>query len=70
MDLVVDVAGGLELFEAKWNEVPGAGDTANLDFVRHAAGESGIGSGAVVCRAPNSFPLAGGFRALPVTEFG
>jgi predicted AAA+ superfamily ATPase len=70
VDFVVDVAGRLELFEAKWNEVPGAGDTVNLDFVRNAAGKSRIASGAIVCRAPNSFPLANGFRALPVTELG
>src|SRR5450631_388658 len=68
VDFVVDVAGRLELFEAKWNEVPGTGDTVNLDFVRSAVGKSSIASGAVVCRAPNSFPLANGFRALPVTE--
>jgi predicted AAA+ superfamily ATPase len=70
VDFVVDVAGRLELFEAKWNEVPGAGDTVNLDFVRNAVGKSRIASGAVVCRAPNSFPLANGFRAVPVTELG
>jgi len=68
VDFVVDVAGQLELFEAKWNEVPGTGDTVNLDFVRSAVGKSRISSGAVVCRAQNSFPLANGFRALPVTE--
>ena len=70
VDFVVDVAGRLELFEAKWNEVPGTGDTVNLDFVRNAVGKSRIASGAVVCRAPNAFPLANGFRALPVTELG
>lgn len=68
VDFVVDVAGRLELFEAKWNEVPGAGDIVNLDFVRNAVGKSRIASGAVVCRSPNSFPLPNGFRALPVTE--
>ncbi|MBZ5667581.1 MAG: ATP-binding protein [Acidobacteriia bacterium] len=70
VDFVVDVAGRLELFEVKWNEVPGAGDTVNLDFVRNAVGKPRIASGAIVCRAPNSFPLANGFRALPVTELG
>jgi hypothetical protein len=70
VDFVVDVAGRLDLFEAKWNEVPGAGDTVNLDFVRTSVGKSRVGSGAVVCRAPNSFPLPNGFRALPATELG
>ena len=47
-----------------------AGDAVNLDFVRNVVGKSRVASGAVVCRTPNSFPLANGFRALPVTELG
>jgi hypothetical protein len=35
VDFVVDIGGRLELFEAKWTEVPTAGDTVNLDFVRN-----------------------------------
>ncbi|MGB9071108.1 MAG: ATP-binding protein [Terriglobales bacterium] len=70
VDFVVDVAGRLELFEAKWAEVPAAGDAVNLDFVRNVVGKSRIASGAVVCRTPNSFPLTDRFRALPVTELG
>ena len=68
VDFVADVGGNLELFEAKWTEVPDAGDTVNLDFVRNAVGKARVASGAVVCRTPNSFPLPGGFRALPVSE--
>ncbi len=70
VDFLVDAGGRLELFEAKWTELPDAGDTVNLDFVRGAIGRSPVTSGAVVSRTPNSFPLAGGFRALPVTELG
>lgn len=70
VDFVVDVAGRLELFEAKWNEVPTIGDTVNLEFVRNVVGKSRIASGAVVCRTPNSYPLINGFRALPVTDLG
>jgi predicted AAA+ superfamily ATPase len=68
VDFVVDAGGRLELFEAKWTELPDAGDTVNLNYVRNAAGKSRVESGAVVCRTPNSFPLPNGFRALPVTE--
>ncbi len=68
VDFVVDVAGRLELFEAKWNEVPTAVYTVNLDFVRNVVGESRLVGGAVVCRTPNSFPLSNGFRALSVRE--
>src|SRR5215469_9916767 len=68
VDFVVEAGGKLELFEAKWNEVPTTGDTVNLDFVRNAVGKSRVSGGAVVCRALNSYPLGDGFRALPVTE--
>jgi len=68
VDFVVDAGGRLELFEAKWTELPAAGDAANLEFVRDAVGRARIGEAAVVCRARNSFPLAGGFRALAVAD--
>src|ERR1700686_4125267 len=70
VDFVVDTGGRLELFEAKWTELPTAGDTVNLDFVRNVVGKARIVGGVVVCRAQNSFPLANGFRVLPVTELG
>src|SRR5438445_8486634 len=68
VDFVVDTGGRLELFEAKWTELPDAGDTVNLDFVRNVVGKSRVAAAAVVCRTPNGFPLPNGFRALPVTE--
>lgn len=70
VDFVVDIGGRLELFEAKWTELPSGGDAVNLDFVLKVLGKSRVASGAVVARTPNSFPLASGFRALPVTELG
>src|SRR5215471_14735130 len=68
VDFVVDVGGRLELFEAKWTELPDASDTVNLNFVRDVIGKSQVTAGAVIARTPNGFPLADGFRALPVTE--
>ncbi|MBI5685087.1 MAG: ATP-binding protein [Verrucomicrobia bacterium] len=68
VDFVAEIGGRLELFEAKWTELPSAADAVNLEFVRNVAGKSRIVGGAVVCRAANSFPLPNGFRALPVTE--
>jgi predicted AAA+ superfamily ATPase len=70
VDFVVDVAGHLELLEAKWAEVPTTADTVNLDFVRKVVGKSRIASGGIICRTPNTYPLANGFRALSVTELG
>jgi uncharacterized protein len=68
VDFIIDVGGRLELFEAKWTELPARSDAVNLDFARKAVGKSRIAGGAVVSRAPNSFPLGDGFRASPVTE--
>jgi hypothetical protein len=70
VDFVVDVGGRLDLFEAKWTELPGDGDTVNLNFVRTVVGKSRVAGGAVISRTPNSFPLGNGFRALPVSELG
>lgn len=70
VDFVADAGGRLELMEAKWTELPDTGDTVNLEFVRNAVGKSKVSGGAVICRAPNGFPLTNGFRVLPVTELG
>jgi uncharacterized protein len=70
VDFVVDAGGRLELFEAKWTELPDPGDTVNLDFVRNVIGKSRVTAGGVVSRTPNSFPFPNSFRALPVTELG
>ncbi len=70
VDFVVDIGGRLELFEAKWTEVPAAGDAVNLDFVHNVIGKSRIASRAIICRTSNSFPIADELRALPVTELG
>jgi len=70
VDFVVDVGGRLDLFEAKWTELPGDSDTVNLNFVRTVVGKSRVAGGAVISRTLNSFPLSSGFRALPVSELG
>jgi uncharacterized protein len=68
VDFVAEIGGRLELFEAKWTELPAAGDTANLGFSRDVLGKSKVVGAAVVCRAPNSFPLSNGFRALSIAD--
>jgi uncharacterized protein len=68
VDFVVEAGGKLELFEAKWAELPDNSDTTNLDFVRNSVGQSRIRSGSVVCRTPNAFPFSNGFQAIPVDE--
>lgn len=68
VDFVVDAGGRLELYEAKWTEVPTAGDTANLGFVRKVVGGSRVIAGAVVCRTAKAYPLADGFRAMGAAD--
>jgi predicted AAA+ superfamily ATPase len=68
VDFVVESGGRLELFEAKWTELPDAGDAVNLKFVHDIVGKSKVTGGAVVARPSNGFPLSGGFRAMPVSE--
>jgi predicted AAA+ superfamily ATPase len=70
VDFITDVAGRLELFEAKWSEVPDAADTANLAFMRNAIGKTRFANGAVICRAAHGYPLGDGFKALPLEELG
>lgn len=70
VDFLVDAGGRMELFEAKWTEIPDTGDTVNLDFVRKLVGKSRVTAGGVISRTRNSFPFPNGFRALPVTELG
>lgn len=67
VDFVVDVAGRLELFEAKWAEVPAPSDAVNLEFVRNVVGKAKIATAAIICRATNGYPLAA-VRVLPITE--
>lgn len=68
VDFLVEESGRVELFEAKWSEVPGVDDTVNLRFVRDTMGKSRVMAGSLICRAHNSYPLGDGFRAVPVSE--
>jgi hypothetical protein len=55
-DFVVDVGGRLELFEAKWTELPDVGDTVNLDPVRNVVGKSRARGGRWLLERPIAFP--------------
>lgn len=68
VDFVVEIAGGLELFESKWTELPAESDAVNLEFMRKAVGRAVVSGGGVISRTPNSFPLKNGFRALAVSD--
>ena len=68
VDFVVDLGGRLELYEAKWTELPDARDGVNLEFVRNVVGTRLVMGGGVIGRNSNGYPLAGGFRAVSIAE--
>jgi uncharacterized protein len=67
VDFVVDAGGRLEIFDAKWTELPAASDAVNLEFVRRITKRPRM-TGGIICRARNGYPLTGPFRVLPVHE--
>jgi uncharacterized protein len=66
-DFLIHRGGRFELYDAKWTERPDAGDAATL--LRVAKELPGpVMRKAVICRAPNSYPIRDGVQALPITE--
>jgi predicted AAA+ superfamily ATPase len=68
VDFLVDIGGRLELYEAKWTELPEERDAVNLRFAGEMMGKSNVTASAVVCRAPHSYPFSDGFRALSASD--
>lgn len=68
VDFVSDVGGRVELFEAKWAEVPSAADAVNLAHARQAFGARHVASSSVVARPPNAYPLSDSSRAISVRD--
>jgi predicted AAA+ superfamily ATPase len=63
VDFVVDAGGRLELYEAKWTEIPNEGDCSGLRVVRESVGRKRVERAAVLCRARHGYPLADGLEA-------
>jgi predicted AAA+ superfamily ATPase len=59
-------AGRFELADAKWTELPVAGDLASLRRVAAELPRGSVDGLSIVCRAPNEFPLPPDGRALPL----
>ena len=57
VDFVVDVAGRVELYEAKWSEVPSPSDATNLRYARPIIGAAHVAVCGLVTRALNPYPL-------------
>jgi predicted AAA+ superfamily ATPase len=68
VDFVVDEAGRVELFEAKWSEVPTSSDAVNLAFARNVIGPSRVTGGGLISRARHGFPLNESFRVVSISD--
>jgi uncharacterized protein len=68
VDFLVEDAGFIELFEAKWTEFPDTADLANLRFARSALDSQKVRRADVICRTPQGFPLEDVFRAVPAAD--
>jgi predicted AAA+ superfamily ATPase len=66
VDFAVEIGGRLELYEAKWTELPTAGDLTNLRFVRDIIRPSKVTRAGIVCRTSTDYAMSDGFRAMPV----
>ena len=55
--------------EIKLTATPRAGHLRPLERFRALAGEEGVGTGVLVCRVPESRPLANGHVAMPWSAF-
>jgi predicted AAA+ superfamily ATPase len=69
VDFVIDAGGRLELLEAKWNQVPGARDAVNLEFVRGVVGKKAVSRAAIVCRTRHAFPITADVAAVNADDF-
>jgi len=68
VDFVTDAGGKLELYEAKWTELPASDDAGNLEFARTALGPSRVHLAALIARSRSGSAVGHGLRALPVSE--
>jgi len=68
VDFLVDIGGRLQLYEAKWAELPSEADAVNLAFVRNILGGTAVSGGGILCRALNAYFLGNGFRVVPISE--
>lgn len=66
VDFLVHRGGRFELFDAKWTEHPDASDAATLARVAGELPDGSVERLALVCRAPNPYPVRNGIEALPV----
>ena len=74
VDFVLDSGGQLSFVEAKWTEHPNADDARTITALdaelRASALRTRPGKHAIVCRAPNAYPIDERTSAVPHTAIG
>jgi predicted AAA+ superfamily ATPase len=68
VDFVADEGGHLNLFEAKWTELPQESDGVNLMFARDVLKRTDVSRLAVVSRASHGFPLRNGVKVMAADD--
>jgi len=68
VDFLIHRGGRFELYEAKSAEQPDVGDVRALDRISDELGKRNVVRKAVVCRAPNVYPLGESALALPLVD--
>jgi len=66
VDFLTEHGGRLELYEAKWTELPRAADAVNLDFVRRVVDPTPVDRSQIICRTAHTFPVTDTVQAAPV----
>lgn len=68
VDFLIEAGQQVELFEARWTELPTLGDTTHLAALREKIGAKRVAMAAAVTRAAHAFPLGDGRIAIGVGD--
>ena len=68
VDFLVEAGSRVEIFEAKWREIPTLRDAVNLQFLRGILGPGAVATAALVCRGSHAWPLAPWLDAMPASD--
>ncbi len=68
VDFLVYRGGLYDLYEVKWSEHPGGGDTAAFQDLEKVLSGGRVASKAIVCRTPTPYPIGEDVRAVPAED--
>jgi predicted AAA+ superfamily ATPase len=68
VDFVVEAGGRVELYEAKWTELPSLASTGHVAALRDRIGATRVAMAAAISRVAHPFPLGDGRVAIGVSD--